>query len=488
MSLANVLETFLLYGKGGCGEQKKTSDPAPIKKEEAQEEKTEALFLCDDGRKQNKKKWGRRVKVKPSAIVPVVKRPRGRPRRDSVETVVVSAVKEPSIIEKKKKKKNVPQTRVKKKATLLPGYFTASSKPKESLCLKLSDDDEEDDDEEVDPSFRPGRVAMLTKKLEPSPKQQQEKRGASTTTTTMADFFQPRPLKLGPDGEPMSKCVPRYGRIYKRKPSDRVREKDRGQLKTAPGMRLCRKCQCLQPIEKFYTNVKRYICKYHHYQMVLKRKQIRFGMCSYEQVAWEAWVQLHNVCPLLGYTHVNYDRHDMMDLMMKVGIPTFCSPRVLPIDPRIPMRPRNVAIVTEASFILIKHLLKQTMSIAQFILLVQACNLLPENADVGTPWAPFHNAAYKRQDIDVVPILEAEQACPRKERLMTDAMHYAKENLQLIVDLSRSRKQGSVMNVEGAVNSKASVRHEARRLMSQSALEAKQKKKAAAAAAYAVAA
>lgn len=258
-----------------------------------------------------------------------------------------------------------------------------------------------------------------------------------SVTTTMADFFQPRPLKLGADGKPLPKCVPRYGRIYKRKPGDRIREKDCGQLKVAPGMRLCRMCKCLQPLEKFYSNVKRYICKYHHYQMVLGRKQVRFEGCAYESVAWDCWVALHELCPLLGYSHVNYDRHDIMDLMMKTEIPTFCRPRAIPIDPRIPMRPRNVAIVTEANFILIVHVLRQTLSVAQFVLLVQACNLLPENADVGTPWAPFQDASYRRAEIDVAPILEAERTCPQKERLSKDAVQYVQENAQLIRDLKR---------------------------------------------------
>jgi hypothetical protein len=261
-----------------------------------------------------------------------------------------------------------------------------------------------------------------------SSKEQQTMEKPKKPAMCMGDFFQARPINIGSDGLEAPKLVARYGRIYKRKAPDRVREKDCGQLKTAPGMRLCRMCKCLQPLDKFYSNVKRFVCKKHHYERVLLRKEIRFKACSFEKLAYDAWRALFKICPLLGYAHVNYDRHDIMDLLMKTHIPPRCKPRVLPIDPRAPLRPRNVAIVTEATFKLAKQLLKCTLSTAQFILLVQSCNLLPENADAGKPWAPFENPAYRRVDMDVVPILQAENAQSKKERPLLDAIQYAREN------------------------------------------------------------
>lgn len=242
---------------------------------------------------------------------------------------------------------------------------------------------------------------------------------------SMSNYFQPRPIKIGPDGEPVTttQLIARYGRIYKRKSPDYVKIKDCGQLKAAPGMRLCRMCKCLQPLSKFYTNEKRYVCKHHHYIQVKQKEEIRFKACPYERLAWEAWVKLRSACPFFGYTHVNYDRHDMMDLMMKTNIPTTCKPKVVPIDPRIPLRPRNVAIVTQASFILVMKILTRTLSAAQYIMMVQSCNLIPENADVGTPWDPFHDPTYKRQEIDVIPILEAEKGRTEKEQPYLEAIN-----------------------------------------------------------------
>jgi hypothetical protein len=274
------------------------------------------------------------------------------------------------------------------------------------------------------------RMLLMMKQVSKpsSSKEQQTTEKPKKPAMCMGDFFQARPINIGSDGLEAPKLVARYGRIYKRKAPDRVREKDCGQLKTAPGMRLCRMCKCLQPLDKFYSNVKRFVCKKHHYERVLLRKEIRFKACSFEKLAYDAWRALFKICPLLGYAHVNYDRHDIMDLLMKTHIPPHCRPRVLPIDPRAPLRPRNVAIVTEATFKLAKQLLKCTLSTAQFILLVQSCNLLPENADAGKPWAPFENPAYRRVDMDVVPILQAENAQSKKERPLVDAIQYAREN------------------------------------------------------------
>ena len=68
-----------------------------------------------------------------------------------------------------------------------------------------------------------------------------------------------------------------------------------------------------------------------------------------------------------------------------------------------------------------KKLYKLTCSRSAYIIFVQSCNLLPSNADAGAPWAPFQDPDYVREDIDVVPIVQAEQQQPR-ERPVLDAM------------------------------------------------------------------
>ena len=111
-----------------------------------------------------------------------------------------------------------------------------------------------------------------------------------------------------------------------------------------------------------------------------------------------SWVQ--NIC---------YDRHDIMDLIRNTGIPLTLQPRAVPIDPRIPMRPRNVAIVRRTDFMLLKSIYKVVCSPTVYTLMVQAFNLLPANADAGHPWDPFHDASYVRVDVDTTEILKEER-------------------------------------------------------------------------------
>ena len=205
--------------------------------------------------------------------------------------------------------------------------------------------------------------------------------------------------------------VARYGRIYKRKAHSRV---GYSQIPCPPGHRYCKECQKPMPLDKFYKNVKRYICRHHHYLRVNKRFKERVLTSDFEKMAEIAWLDLFRVCPILGYAKAEYDRCDIKHLVINTKIPLSILPRAVPIDPSIPMRPRNVAIVSSANMSLLLKLYVMTCSRAQYILLVQSVNLLPLNADAGVPWAPYHNEEYIRQDIDVGPILELEKHLPRE--------------------------------------------------------------------------
>jgi len=412
----------------------------------------------------NKKKALTRVSYdkEPKKISKKGKGPRGRPRKYPQEIVPVKADRPVRI--KKKATYRIEPSVLKKSKNLKrhDDNSSVSSDEEEDLKEETNEgmmDSEEEDDMIKDETFTCKKPTQKKRKkiikrdlssiIMNYEKEENEKvisksetSGGSSSSTInnkkiykksnlppicMSNYFQPRPIKIGPSGEPVTTTqkVARYGRIYKRKSPDYLKTKDCGQLKAAPGMRLCRMCKCLQPLDKFYTNEKRYVCKHHHYLQVKEKEEIRFKSCPYERLAYNAWIKLRLICPFLGYTHVNYDRHDMMDLMMKTQIPKTCNPHVVPIDPRRPLRPRNVAIVTGGSFMLIMKILTRTLSAAQYILMVQSCNLLPENADVGTPWDPFHNPTYKREDIDVIPILEAEKARPNKEEPYLEAIHKA---------------------------------------------------------------
>jgi hypothetical protein len=208
-------------------------------------------------------------------------------------------------------------------------------------------------------------------------------------------------MSAGAAKEPEVWHVARYGRIYKRKAPSKV---GYAHIPCPPGHRYC----------KFYANVKRYICRHHHYLRVNKRFRERVLTSDFEKMAEIAWLDLFRVCPILGYAKADYDRHDIKDLVINTKIPLSVSPRAVPIDPSIPMRPRNVAIVSSANMSLLLKIYVMTCSRAQYILLVQSVNLLPTNADAGTPWDPFHNPNYVRQDMDVKPILDLENSRPKE--------------------------------------------------------------------------
>jgi hypothetical protein len=77
---------------------------------------------------------------------------------------------------------------------------------------------------------------------------------------------------LQKEGEKKEICVARFGKIYKRKSTSSIGYLAR---KCRPGYRFCKLCNETLPVSAFHVNVKRYVCKRHHYMMVKKRKIIR---------------------------------------------------------------------------------------------------------------------------------------------------------------------------------------------------------------------
>lgn len=229
--------------------------------------------------------------------------------------------------------------------------------------------------------------------------------------------------------------VARYGRIYKRKAPSKV---GYSHVPCPPGHRYCKECQKPVPLDKFYTNVKRYICRHHHYLRVNKRFRERVMTSDYEKMAEIAWLDLFRICPILGYAKADYDRHDIKDLVINTKIPLSICPKAVPIDPSIPMRPRNVAIISSANMAILIKVFVMSCSRAQYILLVQSCNLIPINADAGVPWAPYHNPDYVREDIDVIPLLEMEKTMP-KERPHVEAVWELMKEDKLKIDECKNR-------------------------------------------------
>ena len=244
------------------------------------------------------------------------------------------------------------------------------------------------------------------------------------TSGAMESFFCPNPIAVNHptvNSNARELTVARFGRIYKRKAiSTTLVYKPPA---CAAGFRFCKICNDILPEEAFYTHIKRYVCRKHHYQRVrssfLKRAHGPDGKAVVN--AENAWDELITLRQLFGFSSAEYDRHDIMDLVTKTNIPLSVQPRAVPIDPTKPMRPRNVAIVRRCDMCLAQKVYSLTCSISAYIIFVQACNLLPKKADAAAPWDPFQDPDYVRQDLDVVPYLQAEQlqVC---ERPVVDAM------------------------------------------------------------------
>jgi hypothetical protein len=219
----------------------------------------------------------------------------------------------------------------------------------------------------------------------------------------------------GPVQHNGSECAPneriiqvaRYGRIYKRKSP--MTTSLRNNMSAPPNTRFCKICRDFLPEEAFYTHIRRYVCKRHHAERI---HQFRNSFDATENIAFKMWFDLNAWANSIGYLNLNFDCQDIRSLMIHAGIPFSMRTRIMPIDPSIPMRPRNVAIVGQKTFSLICQGYEHMCSRALFIAQVQRCNLLPAKLDPGWPENPWHDPHYQRQDMDVGPLLLAELQGP----------------------------------------------------------------------------
>ena len=244
------------------------------------------------------------------------------------------------------------------------------------------------------------------------------KRKATTTTTPaaaaeptkkkeiMADHFSMQPKITLQSSTTADGCtnVLRYGKIYKRKkPSYSL---GMSGLQCPPGQRYCTHCKGFQPLEKFYTTAKRYICRAHHYQRVQEhRKHLKVT------IAREAWLQLSRWNFVVGRQKTEYSVHDIADIFhtcMGLSEKPDWTPFVVPIDPEKPLRPDNVAVVSNEIEALLYKLYLKTNSRGLHIAFVQAQNQIPRNADIRDPCNPFVDPNFQRQDMDAAEILRKE--------------------------------------------------------------------------------
>ena len=218
--------------------------------------------------------------------------------------------------------------------------------------------------------------------------------------------------------------VVRYGRVYKRKAATVRWAKVR--LDAPAGKRWCRFCADFQPLDAFYTNVVRYVCRKHHAERKTNTFRARVRLDCTESLTYGAWYRLmKHSRDILGLASLNYDRSDIRSLAIHAGVPWGIRPHALPIDPARPLRPRNVALVSSITYSQIMEMYRHTCSRALYIAHVQRCNLIPHHMDVGCPDDPFHNPAYRRVDLDAAALLAAEQAAGIAEcvdRTMLEAL------------------------------------------------------------------
>jgi hypothetical protein len=202
--------------------------------------------------------------------------------------------------------------------------------------------------------------------------------------------------------------VARYGRIYKRKTACTSAHTLRCLRDTPPGTRYCRFCNGYLPLSAFYTHIKRFVCKRHHAERKYGAEHNRAARDRSEPAVEAMLLELKNHADTLGYRSLEYDMRDLRSLLIHAGIPLGMGVRLLPIDPALPLRPRNVAIVGGETFRLIMQGYAHMCSRALYIAAVQHSNLLPPHMDPGWPENPLHDANYRRQTIDVGPLLQAE--------------------------------------------------------------------------------
>jgi hypothetical protein len=198
--------------------------------------------------------------------------------------------------------------------------------------------------------------------------------------------------------------VARYGRIYKRKaPTHKIPAA--AKASPPPGMQYCRFCEGYLPLSAFYTVVKRFVCKRHHAERKRNALKARCALDGMAEVIDLAMGKMHFIKDMLGYPRLDFEESALRSLLVHAGIPLGLIPCLLPIDPSQPLRPRNVAIVSDGTFRLIMRGYTHTCSRALYIAAVQHSNLLPPHLDPGRPDAPLHDPTYRRQNIDVGPLL-----------------------------------------------------------------------------------
>ena len=196
--------------------------------------------------------------------------------------------------------------------------------------------------------------------------------------------------------------VARYGKIYKRKAPSPVNSI---KLICKSGFRYCKLCDEHKPLVAFYTSVKRYVCRKCHKERVFSRFRQRTRQDVRIRWGVEMWNFASDHRIWFGYSKLEFDHTDLKDIVLNAKIPWEIRPVPCPIDPTLPLRPRNIAILSHGAFHLLFDIWKHSCSRGSYIAFVQRCNLIPRNFDVASPCDPYHNPEYLRPIISVDALL-----------------------------------------------------------------------------------
>ena len=178
-------------------------------------------------------------------------------------------------------------------------------------------------------------------------------------------------------------------------------------------------CKDFKPLDAFYTRVKRYVCRRHHWLRIKATIEKRTEVMGKQKRmhSEHAWESLKAACSVLGYDRQHIDKTDIRLLIKHAKLPLELNPIVCPIDPHKDMWPDNIAVLSRPTFDLLITMYQFVNSRALFVGLVQRCNLLPRNFDVSRPDNPWHDPNFIRKDSDAGHLLLAEEQGTRAETM-----------------------------------------------------------------------
>jgi hypothetical protein len=210
--------------------------------------------------------------------------------------------------------------------------------------------------------------------------------------------------------------IARFDRIYKRKVPSKLGYQC---IQKIEGYRFCKFCNANLPLSAFYTSYKRYVCRRHHYLRVRKRLQEASNENAMVSHACKCWFYLNDRKFMMGYDKLRYDLGDIRQIFthLQSVIPIHkLNPVVVPIDYTQPLRPRNIAIISQKAFGTMINLMKFAPHRPIYVAFVQHLNLVPINFDVGFPKDPYHDPEYRRQDIDIKTLydIDADFLCKKE--------------------------------------------------------------------------